>query len=130
MDPFAAHVYQAILHTLYGKPYKNLTEDQKAKRRKKDNNTDQTVSTPESFLELRTKLIHPVKQWETTLLERLLFDKYAVPLIQLIIESDIPKKSKKKSKQGKTLADTLITGMKPEAEGLSDFIASLTGSSK
>jgi Zn-dependent M16 (insulinase) family peptidase len=122
LDPFAAHVYQAILHTLNGHPQKNLTEPHASKKRKKKEG-DISYSCPSSFEDLRTKLIDTVKQWDPAVLQSLVLDKYAVPLMQTIIESDVPKKSKKMSKKHKTsrhtVAALLLNGKDAESEGFS-----------
>jgi Zn-dependent M16 (insulinase) family peptidase len=119
MDPFASHVYQAVLHTLNGYPQKNLTEPHASKKRKKQKE-DIPHSCP-SFEDLRSKMIDTVKEWDPAVLQSLVFDKYAVPLMQTIIESDVPKKSKKLSKKHKTsrntVASLLLNGKDAESEG-------------
>jgi hypothetical protein len=127
IDPFASHVYQAILHTVTGHPQKNLTEERTAKRRRAEN-TDTVYSTPQSFIDLRNKFFTLVKKWDQSLLQSLVLDKYAVPLLQVIIECDVPKRPKKKSKSGRTaeqtLADLILFGKDPDSKGINlDFLA-------
>jgi hypothetical protein len=123
IDPFAAHVYQAILHTLTGHPQKNLVEEHTAKKRKVEAEANTLYETPPSFGELRKKFLSLVKQWDLPLLQSQVFDKYAVPLLQSIIEIDIPKKSKKRAKEGttgpQTLADLVLFGTDPDPKGIS-----------
>jgi len=120
-DPFASHVYQAILNTLNGQATKNLSEvpeEPKSKKRKLQPKVDILLQTPPSFATLREKLIGIVKSWDLSRFHSLAFDKYAVPLLQVIVESDIPtkvtkvkkeKKSKSK-KQDQTLANLILFG--------------------
>lgn len=118
-DPFASHVYHAFLYTLNGHPQKNLIDQWTTKKRKAEQ-TDAVTRTPSSFADLQTKLLNIVKQWDQTLLRNLAFDKYAVPLLQSIIESDVPKKMKKKSKGNRigdhTIADLLLFGQSSESD--------------
>lgn len=108
VDPFASHVYKGVLQTLNGHPQVDF--DKKRKRKAQPGATT-TVPTPDSFAELKSKLLSTVRGWDQTLLQTLVFDKYAVPLIQLIIESDVPKQSKKKSKpSNRTLAEIILFG--------------------
>jgi hypothetical protein len=120
-DPFASHVYQAFLYTLSGHPMENLVDERTGKKRKTD--TKSKVQIPPTFTELQTKLFTIVKQWDLSLLQNLAFDKYAVPLLQKIIENDLPKKVKRKSKGNaggeQTIADIFLFGrnVNPDSEG-------------
>ena len=115
-DPFASHVYQAILHTLNGEAFKNLSEvpeEPKSKKRKLQPKAEIPLQTPPSFATLLEKLISVVKSWDLSRLQSLAFDKYAVPLLQAIIESDIPtkgKKEKKSKKRDQTLVNMILSG--------------------
>jgi len=126
-DPFASHVYQAILHTLNGHPQKNLeAEGNVTKKRKKKHADDTTYQTPEAFADILAKVLKTVKRWDLTILQSLVFVKYAVPLIQVIIESDITKKKKKskdkgaskKSTKNETLSTIILFGNDPDSEGM------------
>ena len=121
-DPFASHVYQAFLNTLSGHPLKNLTDGRTAKKRKIDQDATTHVQTPASFAGLQAKLITLVKEWDQVLLQTMVFDKYAVPLLQAIIEIDLPKKKKKsKDKAGQeTTSDLILFGKDSnvESEGI------------
>jgi hypothetical protein len=89
-----------------------------AKKRKVDANVETAYPTPTSFADLRIRFLSIVKLWELPLLQSLVFDKYAVPLLQLIIESDVTKKPKKKNKVAEpTLIDLLLFGTDPDAKG-------------
>jgi hypothetical protein len=120
VDPFASHVYQAILHTLAGRPQMNLVEERTTKRRRKNVDTNTVYAMPESFSNLRSKVLKTVKKWDLSLLQTLVFDKYAVPLLQVMIEIDVPKKRSKKSKEGhkvgKTLTDIILFGKDSESD--------------
>jgi hypothetical protein len=106
VDPFASHVYQTVLQTLNGHPQVDF--DKKRKRKGRTGDTT-TVPTPDSFAELKAKLLSTVREWDQTLLQTLVFDKYAIPLLQLILESDLPKQSKKKSKpSNRTFAEVIL----------------------
>jgi hypothetical protein len=107
-DPFASHVCQAILQTLNGRPQVNIAKRDKKRKTRTEDTT--TVQTPESFADLKSKYISIVQGWDQTHLQALVFDKYAVPLLQLIIESDIPKKSKKSKSGSCTLAEVILFG--------------------
>jgi len=117
-DPFASHVYQAILNTLNGHATKNLSEvpeEPRSKKRKLQPKAESVLQTPPSFTTLREKLVGIVKSWDPSLFQNLAFDKYAVPLLQAIIESDVPAKVKKEkksksSKRDKKLANILLFG--------------------
>ena len=118
-DPFASHVYQAFLHTLSGRPQKNLCDSRTSKKRKTEH-ADAVVQTPSSFADLQSKLVNIVKQWDQTLLQDLVFDKYVVLLLQTIIEKDVPKKVRKKAKKAtgdRTLSEFLLFGNDSESEG-------------
>lgn len=127
IDPFASHVYQAILDTLTGHPEKNLGgEGNVTKKRKKKHSGETAYQIPESFQDTLSKLLKTVKKWDLKLLQSLVFDKYAVPLIQLLIECDTTKKSKKKLKDKgaskkpfnkEALANMILFGNDPESEG-------------
>lgn len=121
-DPFASHVYQAFLNTLSGHPLKNLTDGRTAKKRKTDQDANTPVQTPASFANLQAKLITLVKEWDRDLLQTMVFDKYAVPLLQAIIEIDLPKRKKKsKSKvRQETISDLILFGKdsNTESEGV------------
>src|SRR5579859_5024893 len=130
IDPFASHVYQAILHTLNGHPDKNLGGEGNVTKKRKKHGADTTYQIPESFSGALAKILKTVKKWDIKLLQSLVFDKYAVPLIQLIIESDITTKSKKKSKEKGTskngsnkeaLANIILFGNDPDSEGTKWF---------
>jgi hypothetical protein len=101
---------------------KNLTVGQTAKKRKIDQDAATQVQTPASFAGLQEKLITLVKEWNQALLQSMVFDKYAVPLLQAIIEIDLPKKKKKsKDKVGKeTISDLILFGKDSnvESEGI------------
>ena len=125
-DPFASHVYQSFLYTLNGHPMENLVDERSGKKRK--TNSSSTVQIPPSFTELRAKFFNIIKQWDQSLLQNLVFDKYAVPLLQTIIENDLPKKTKKsKGNAGgeQTIAGLLLFGrnMKLESEGNSETLS-------
>jgi len=108
VDPFASHVYQAVVQTLNGHPKLNVIKRNKRKIATED---PTAVPTPESFTALKAKLISSVRGWDQSLLQSVVFDKYAVPLLQVIIESDVPKKPKKKSKsESYTLAEVILFG--------------------
>jgi len=113
-DPFASHVYQAILYTLNGQATKNLAgvpQEPKSKKRKVQPKSDSVLQTPSFFSALREKLVGIVKAWDLSKFQSLAFDKYAVPLLQTIIESDIPtkeKKEKKKKSKSKKRDQTLV----------------------
>lgn len=108
VDPFASHVYQAVLQTLNGRTQVNIV---KRKKRKARADEATPVPTPEFFAELKLRLITSVRGWDQSLLQNLVLDKYAVPLLQLIIESDVPKNIKEKSKSGnRTLAQVILCG--------------------
>jgi hypothetical protein len=120
-DPFASHVYEAILYTLNGQATKNLAgvpEDPTSKKRKVQPKAESVLQTPSFFTALREKLIGIVKAWDLSRFQSLVFDKYAVPLLQTIIESDIPIKEKKEKKEKKskskkryqTLANLILFG--------------------
>ena len=118
-DPFASHVYQAILNTLNGQALKNLSEvpeEPKSKKRKLQSKADILLHTPSSFATLLEKLISVVQSWDLSRFQSLAFDKYAVPLLQAIIESDIPtkgtkvKKEKKSKKRDQTLVNMILSG--------------------
>lgn len=118
-DPFASHVYQAILNTLNGQALKNLSEvpeEPKSKKRKVQSKADILLHTPSSFATLLEKLISVVQSWDLSRFQSLAFDKYAVPLLQAIIESDIPtkgtkvKKEKKAKKRVQTLVNMILSG--------------------
>jgi hypothetical protein len=122
MDPFASHVYQAMIHTLTGHPRKNLGEGNGTKKRKKKYTEETTYQVPESFTNTLAKILKTVKEWELKLLQSLVLDKYAVPLMQVIAESDVVKKSKKKSKDKKevgsaTLSDIILFGNDADSKG-------------
>lgn len=124
MDPFASHVYKAYLHTLNGQPLKNLTQsdlnDKRKTKKQKVEDIETVVPTPESFANLQLKLLHIVKQWDQTLLQTMVFNVYAVPLLEKIIESDLQKKVKKKLKGKATgaqkLADLLLFGKELDSD--------------
>ena len=117
-DPFASHVYQAILYTLNGQAAKNLTEapeEPKTKKRKLQQKEVVVLQTPPFFAILRRRLVDLVKSWDLSRLQSLAFDKYAVPLLQIIIENDIwTKETKEKKSKGrkhdKTLAKVIVFG--------------------
>jgi len=112
-DPFAHHTYQAFLNTLTGHPERNLNESAHNKKRKRHADKVVSVTTPESFTELHKRLLETLKGYEWSILENLVFDKYASPLLQSIIETDVPMKPKKKAKSksgNKTLVEILLTG--------------------
>jgi len=117
-DPFASHVYQAFLNTLSGHPLKNLTDERTAKKRKIEQADNALVQTPASFAGLQSKLIAIIKEWDQVLLQTMVFDKYAVPLLQAIIEIDLPKKKKKsKGKAGReTISDLILFDKDSNAE--------------
>lgn len=122
IDPFASHVYQAIIHTLTGHPRKNLGGGNVTKKRKKKHTEDTTYQIPESYTNTLAKILKTVKEWDIELLQSLVFDKYAVPLMQIITESDVVKKPKKKSKDKKgvssaTLSDIILFGNDADSEG-------------
>jgi len=110
-DPFAHHVYQAFLNTLSGHPGQNLQSS--ARKRKRPLESTSAVSTPSSFVHLQQNFLSVLKGFQWPVLETLVFDKYSAPLIQSVIELDVPVKPKKKSK-GKAaesmLVDILLTG--------------------
>lgn len=120
-DPFASHVYQAILHTLNGHPHKNLAEGPQTKKKKLQHDVALIYQTPPSFHELQKSFLNTVKSWDLSLLQTLVFDKYAVPLLQTIIESDIPQNSKTKSKarqeSSRTLVDIILSGKEAKSKG-------------
>jgi len=128
-DPFASHVYQAVVQTLSGHPKVNVVNKNKRKIAPED---PTTVPTPPSFTALKAKLISYVRGWDQSLLQSLIFDKYAAPLLQLIIESDVPKKPKKKSKsESYTLAEVILFGGGDpnfDSEGLINLRRVLTAS--
>jgi len=116
-DPFASHVYLAILYTLNGQATKNLAEapeEPKSKKRKRAPKVDIVLQTPSFFATLREKLIAIVKAWDISRFQSLALDKYAVPLLLTIIESDIPRKEKKdkkeKKKRNQTIANLILFG--------------------
>jgi len=124
MDPLACHVYKAFLHTLNGQPLRNLGQkDLNNKRKtKKQKIEDPTivVPTPESFANLQLKLLYVVRQWDQTMLQRMVFDVYAVPVLQTIIESDLQKTAKKKLKGKDTMVqkfgDILLFGIEVDSD--------------
>jgi hypothetical protein len=119
-DPFGSHVYQAILRTLNGQSMKNLSERHPKNKRKLREEPDATLKTPPSFADLKLKFLNIIKQWDENLLHTLVFDKYAVPLLQIVIESDIQKKPKKKSKEGRddqSIGDLLLLGRGAQSPG-------------
>ena len=121
IDPFASHVYQALLNTLCGHALKNLTDTRRAKKRKVDQDANTVVPTPPSFADLKGKFISLVKEWDQDLLQTMVFDKYAVPLLQTIIEIDLPKKKISKGNAGhETFGDLLLFGKdsNTESEGI------------
>jgi hypothetical protein len=124
LDPFASHVYQAIIHTLTGRPWKNLgAEGNVTKKRKKKHTGDTTGQVPESFSNTLAKLLKTVKKWDLEALQSLVSDKYAVPLMQVIIQNDVVQKSKKKSKDKKesstvTVSDMILFGNGADSEGI------------
>src|SRR5271170_697377 len=65
-DPFASHVYQAILYTLNGEATKNLAgvpEEPKSKKRKVQPKAESVFQTPSFFAALREKLLGNAKAW-------------------------------------------------------------------
>jgi len=107
VDPFSSHVYRAVLQILNGRPRVNVAKKKKRKRTPEDATT---VQTPESFAALKTKLISSVRGWDQSLLQSLVFDKYAVPLLELVIESDVPKPKKKSKSESHVLAEVILFG--------------------
>lgn len=113
-DPFASHVYQAVLYTLNGQATKNLTgvpEEPKVKKRRVQLKAEDILQTPPSFSTLRQRLFDIVKSWEISRFHTLAFDKYAVPLLQTIVESDIPIKEKKEKKSKSKKRDTTLANL-------------------
>lgn len=106
-DPFAHHVYQAFLNTLSGHPAQNLRASAESKKRKRPIESTSAVTTPSSFVDLQQNFLSTLKEFQWPVLETLVFDKYSAPLIQSVIELDIPVKPKKKSK-GKAAESTLV----------------------
>jgi len=97
VDPFASHVHQTILNTLNGISPKNLSEDKRTKKRKLKHDTE-THRTPESFNDMKIRFLDVVRGWDVSVTRSLAFDKYAVPVLQSIIQMDTLKASKKKTK--------------------------------
>jgi len=117
-DPFAAHVYQAILHTLNGQPLKNTSEQRLAKRRKTQQEDSAVYHTPQTFADLLKRFLEVVKLWDKALFQTLVFDKYAVPLLQMVIEKDRPKRKISKGKpQEYTIGELILSGNDPNSKG-------------
>jgi len=113
MDPFATHVYKAMLNTLSGYPQKNLNEERVSRKRKTVHDDDDTVyRTPTTFEDLLRRFLGIVSSWDNALLQTMAFDKYAVPLLQAIIETDVPRPTKKsKIKPGnRTIGEMILFG--------------------
>jgi NOP9-like PUF repeat domain len=112
-DPFAHHVYEAIMMTLSGRAQNNIAQRSDSKKRKRHDSSGKSLAVPERFPEILAKLLGSVKQFEWSVLETMAFDRYAVPVIQAIIDVDVPKMGKKKSKgesKYKSLIEILLSG--------------------
>jgi hypothetical protein len=115
-DPFAHHAYQAILSTLIGHPERNVFGASDKRKRIRQSEESSAVTIPLSFERLHEKLLATLKAYDWSVLESLVFDKYAAPLLQSILETDTLKKikgkhkGKKKEKVETTLVDILLTG--------------------
>lgn len=119
VDPFATHVYKAILNTLTGYPPKNLNKERISRKRKTVHDDDTVYRTPTAFEDLLRRFLGIIGSWDNTLLQTLAFDKYAVPLLQAIIEKDVPRpKKKSKIKPGdRTIGEMILFGNGGDLKG-------------